>query len=771
MGATAEALPTRAQGIRSSAIRRPLALRSRGSGIMLDPDGSVRSFDSLQERRAVFGSERLWIYKVQAGVVVQAGRQEWAVRASPQSAQLVGKVFETVDVAQSVEFFQGISSGYLRRVRLRNSGTAPMVLRLIDVLDPTAAQFGSPSGRWGSLGVNAFNRGSHVAMDEISDPPSARVVGTLPPPKRFFMTTDKARVQELAAGGDLPDQTAGMSGQVVIMSQHELELSPSETKEMTFASIYNSVRLEDALADFSRLQSGERPTRRLGPSFACSSQTLTDALGWAVAAVEAAKFAGDPLDRLESFRALSLTDPEGAKSILLGAKATLHRDGSIPHSQDPGQVGLLETGVFLQGASAYLLLARDKKLTRSLYPLLKRVAAALLASSKDDSIRNDPRVPQGWRRLIGRGYPTGEIPEVSLAAAAGLLGVAQVARQISKSDDAGRFRERSEMIAERVRKRLLDERGFLSLCLDSTGRLRNDETIDMAVAAYRHPFLKSAEQAAAHRLLEKDFETPYGARTVPQSNSLYFNSSYGSGQLGGFWTRAALAHAILCYRVGLAGMGSLALEKVAKLVTEDSVKLGSAPGEFPRWVDVDARESHGDDTDPVAAARLLEGMVDGELGLQLQGGEVSFTPALTSGLKWVLAADIWVGEALTLFLGRGSGKGYVFLAGSHASVREGSRYLKAERLETAPRGVHAISFYGPGQTICTGNASTLPVRGPLSFTPRAAELSKRLSTPLEEYDPTKGSWQKIASLRVFPTMTFDVSLNPGEWKAFRVSTA
>jgi hypothetical protein len=771
MGATVEALPGRTPGLRASAVRRPLTLLMRDYRILLDPDGSLRSFDSLTERRAVFGFERLSIYKVQAGVVVQGQRPDWAMRVTPHQAQLAGRVFDAVEVTESVEFFQGASSGYLRRVKLKNAGTARVSLRLIDVLDPTASQLSEVSMRWGALGVNAFNRGSHVAMDEISDLPSARVVGSLPSPKRLFMTTDRARVRDLISAGELGDSTAGMSGQVIVLTLHELDLAPSETKDVTFVSIYNPARLEEALSDFGRIQGDWKAPRRQGPLIATSSPLLTESAAWAVAVLESARYESDGLDRFESLKALTFVDREGALSVIEDARRFLRRDGSMPHSSDPTEPGALESAVLLQAVSAHLLLARDKKLTRSLYPLVKKLASFLMASSKEYSLRTNPALPQGWRRSLGRGYPAGEIPEVSLAAAGGLAGAAQVARQVAKTDDAGRFRERAEMLAEMVRKRLIDERGYLSLCLDPSGRLRGDETADMVVAAYRHGFLVSAEQAAVHRLLEKDFETPYGPRTVPNSNRLYFNTSYGQGQLGGFWTRAALAHTLLCYRVGLAGIGSLSLEKIAKLVVEDSVRLGGYPGEFPYWVDVEGREAHGEDSDPAATARLVEGLLEGELGLEFAAGTVSFSPPPSSGLKWVLASEVWAGEPVTAFVGREGGRAHVFASGSRLEVKHGVKFARAELLEMPVRGLHAVSLHGPGQVVCLGNSSTVPARASVSFAPHSPELSKRLSTPLEEYDRASGSWAKVSTLRVFPTMTFEASLGPGEWKAFRVSTA
>jgi hypothetical protein len=748
-----------------------LVLRARDYRLLLDPDGSLKSLDSLQEHRAVFGFERLSIYKVQAGIVVQGQKPDWAIRVSPRQAQLACRFFDAVDVLQSIEFFQGTSPGYLRRVKLKNVGTAQLTLRLIDVLDPTASQLSEVSTKWGALGVNAFNRESHVAMDEISDLQSARVVGSLPSPKRFFMTTERARVRDLIAAGELGDSIAGMSGQVIIMALHELDLAPAETREITFVSIYNPSKLEEALTDFGRLRGDWKAPRWDGPLIAASSPPLTEAAGWAIAALETARCGIDGLDLLESLKALLYVDKAGAAFALEGARRILRKDGSVPHSSDFMEPGALETAVLLQAVSAYLLMSRDKKLSRSLYSLVRKLATFLMASTKEYTLKTNPTLPQGWRRSLGRGFPTGEIPEVSLAAVGGLTGAAQVARQIARPDDAGKFRERAEMIAEMVRKRLVDERGFLAICLDPAGRLRGDETIDMAMAAYRHGFLASAEQAGAHRLLEKDFETPYGPRTVPNSNRLYFNPSYGQGQVGGFWTRAALAHALVCYRAGLAGIGSLSLEKVAKLAVDDSVRLGGSPGEFPYWVDVEGREIHGDDTDPVAAARLIEGLLEGELGLEFGTGTVSISPPASSSMKWLLASDVWAGEPITAFVGRAGGRANAFVSGSRIEVKQGGKFAKAELMDLSVRGLYAVSFYGPGQVICLGSSSPAPMRTSVSFAPRATELSRRLSTPLEEYDRTTGSWTKVSTLRVFPTMKLDVNLNPGEWKVFRISTA
>ncbi len=766
MAATAESVSVSA-GFRSSALKRPLTLHSGGCRLLVDADGAVRSLESLQERRALFGLEQVWVYKVQAGVVVPAQRPDWLMRLAPRTASLAGRMFE-VDFLQSLEFFPGPSSGFVRRVTLRNSGRSQVRLRVIRVSDVAAAHFETPS-RWGSLGVNAFNRESHVAMDEVSDPPAARVIGAYPSPSRYFMTTSKPRALDAVASGEVPEGTAGMSGQVLALSLHELDLPPGEVREVEFASIYTPGKLEEALAEFGRLHSAEDAARPRPAELSCSDPSVSEAASWALEALRGAPWADDLLDRYESLRSLHYFEPKLASALVSEARSLARRDGSLPHSLDRSRPGVLETAVFLQAASYAQLLGQDKRASRASYPFLRKLAAFLMAESKDATVATDPSLPQGWRRRLGRGYPTNELPEVSLAAAGALEGVSLVARGM-KPGDAAKFLERSKLISDHVRRRLLDERGFISLCRDSSGRLRSDETADMAVAAYRHAFMGSAEQAAAHRLTERDFDTPYGPRTVPTSNVMYFNGSYGDGQLGGVWTRAALAHALLCYRTGLAGVGGLAVAKAARMVVDDSLKLGAPPGFFPFWVDADAKEAHGEGPDPVAAARFLQCLVEGELGLPQGAEKGAIAPPPSSAFDWVLVAGFWAGGDSAAFVGRGGGKGHLFFGGGKLEPKGGLSFSGWESVESGAKSVRGVTFHTPGQVVCLGNVSSAPAKASVRVRPRAAELARRLSTPLEEFDAVRGSWTKIGTVRVSTEMGFEASLGPAGWKAYRVST-
>jgi hypothetical protein len=769
MVAAAEALSPGAQSFRSLALKRPVALTKRDSRLLVDCEAAVRSLDSLSERRVIFGRGQAYLYKVQAGVVVAAQRPDWRVLLTPASLRFSGRVFESIDVVQELEFSCPLSSGYLRKMKLHNAGAYHMNLRIICLSDPAAAHFRDRVDQWGSLGVNAFNRESHVAMDEVSEPHPARVIGCAPAPVKLYMTTDRGRAAELLQAGDLPEATAGMTGHVLVLSMHEFELAPSESKEILFASLYSPRKLEEVLSDFGRLQSASSASGQEESQFECSSAHVAEAYAWARASLEGVQFGGDLLDLIESLRGLAYADSSALEAATERTKRLVLRDGTIGHPADGTKAGVLEASLFLSAISRRVSIAGDKKRARQLYPLMRRMAKALSARSKDGALRLDPGVPHGWRRLLGSGYPSGELAEVSLAASTALSDLARVSAILGKGEDSAKFRETSELIAHHVAKALVDDRGFLCPNIDSSGRLVHDETVDMAVACYRGNARSSVASSSVHRLLEKDFETDYGPRTVPTSNRVCFHSSYGQGQLGGYWTRAALAFSCLSYSAGLGGMGSLSLEKVSGLVTGDWPQLGGSPGEFPYWVDVEGKEAHGVGSDPVAASRFIQAVVEGELGLSCSASPPAFSPPALSTIRWALARDVCAGEKVSIFVGRAAGKAFAFASCKQARVEGGLRFADCARVDASPMFTHGASFIGPGQVVCVGNASHVPVKAHLVFAARSPGLSRRLSTPLEQFEPASRGWSKVGSLRVSSTMSLDVPLGPEDWKVFRVS--
>jgi len=766
MDATLETHAIRPEWFPSSHLRAPVTLRAGPLRLSLDPDGSLRYLDSLRERRLLFGREQLHFYKIRSGVILQFRPSDWRVDVSPASVSFSGRIYESLEVTQTVKYLSTSSPAFARSIGLRNVGSTPVELRIIAVSDPTAAHFREANSGWGALGVNAFNRRSHVAMDEVAGKPAARVIGSKPSPKLIYMTSDSLRAQELIQAGELPESTAGMSGQVVAMQQHELELGSGESEELKLVSVYNPEKLEGALSDFEGAFSTAQDNRGTGASAAASSAAISSGFLWARSSLEGAEFEENDLDRLETLRGIVYLDPNVAREIIM--EQAVGKSGSVGHSLEKTKPGLLESSIFLQGASMIALLTGERRYIRSTYSRLRRVANFLMASSSDGSVPLDPALPQGWRRLVGSGYPTGEVPEVSVSVAGALSTFATLALALGRAEDSARFTSGAKMIVSRVKSRLVDGRGFLVLSLEN-GKVRADDSVDQAVACYRHPFDRTVSSAEVRRLLEKDFACKWGPRTVPTSNLVYSNASYGQGQLGGYWTRAALAFATAGYRSGLAGIGSLQLEEVGRLVSAEVAQLGGAPGEFPYWVDPQKNEAHGTGSDPVAASRFVEALVCGDAGFNLGPKGPEFHPAGGSRLKWLLLKDFWIGRRASVFIGRSERRIFTFVSLAEASIDQGWRYSAAEGAETHNRDFAAVTFYGPGQDICVGNMSRSSGRSRIVLRPREPELTKHLSVGLYELDPSAGSWNRLSTVRVLTSIGFEVDLGPGEWRAFRLA--
>lgn len=752
--------------LKTSSLSAPMFLRGADRSIRVASDGSVDYLLSLPERRRIFGRESVSFCKTQAGIKVVAPRPDWVISCTPRSIGLRARLFDAVDVSQTLAL-RSDCPGMTRVVRLRNGGRTPLRVSLLQLSDPTGANFHGDDAGWGSAAVNAFNRLNHVAMDEFANPPSARVVGCSPQPRSIYMTTDKGRAKEAMRTFDVPDSTTGMSGQVMLLTLVDLDVPPGAEKEVVFASVYNPTKLEDALADFKR----SLETKQDAPAeqaFACSDPTVNYAFEWAKSALRGYEFGQDRLELLEEAVGALYLDPKATRMVVESQRALMGRNGSLPHSLDWSVPGLLETAIFLSVSSRMYLVSRDKKSSKRAYPSLKRCAVYLASSGESASVS---KLPVGWRRLIGSGYPDGVVSEVLLAVSSALTSFSELAASLGKSEDAAAAKEKAELKLETVRKKLVNDEGFLALDLQPSGSANFMETVDQAVACYRDPFDRTVCSAVVHRLLAKDFETGYGPRTIPTSNRLLFNPSYGGGLLGGYWTRAAVAHALLSYSSGYPGIGSLELQKLARLVCHDVVTMGGSPGSFPTWLDPESRKVHGFESDPVAAARFVEALSSGELGLSVTSSTTEVNPPAGSTLGWLLFRRVWLGSDASVFVGRREGARTVFAAGEAVETKAGRVFTSFQSIDVGDPAIAAGTFCGPGQALVAGNSSGSLVRGTLKFKPMDPGLSKQISAEVRELDQKTLEWKRVGTARVVPLMSVDFALEPRSWKAFQISAS
>ncbi len=762
-----EASVADAREFAASQLKRSMLLSKGHNRLKVDADGSISNLHSLSTRRLVFGREDMMVFKVQAGVLVSQRARDFRVRLSPGRLELVSN--ENHQLSVSTRLLGGGSVGYIRSVRLTNKSDSQVRLRVVVLHDPTSMSFRRERDPPGEIGVNAFNRGDHVVMDDVGDTTGVRVIGFSPRPSAVYMTRDKQRAIELLNSGELPDSVAGMSGAILLLTQWEFDVPPGRRTDLRITALYHPSSLETVLSELGALSTQravDGDDVESGAVFRCSLPSLNFSYSWAKAALGSIEGEEDRLDRLSSGFGLRLARPDWFEKQFEAERILMGRNGLLPHSRFEG-AGVLETSLFIVNACGYIKTKCDRKLAKRWYPPLRKAGKGLEALAADGLIRTAAERPEGWRRRLGSGYPTGTLSEVNLLAAKALGELADVAYLVGKGADSGEFRESDVKLQRALNASLRDTgSGNLALNIDPQGRLHKELTADQMVSLSCNPFDHNLASSMVHRMLEPDFESGFGPRTVPTSNALYYSPSYGDGQLGGYWTRAALAHATLAYASGYPSIGAMQLEKVARLVYSDCEKLGGVPGEFPYWVDPEKKTIPSSGSDPVAASNFIQALLIGEAGLDL-AKTPRLNPPLASKVRWFLVRDMDIGGRGSLFAGRSARQ--VLGVSSYASLDwEGAKsFPNCEPLDVHPP-LEGLVFWDQSSLLaCLGNASGVDANASISIPLNGKPVSRALYADFEEYNQESSTWQKVERKRLFERLEFRTELKAASWRCFR----
>jgi hypothetical protein len=764
------AFQNQSKEIKLAQVKRDIFLSKDDDFVRISPDGSVNYLYSPSVKRILFGKEFVQLYKVQEGVKIRGRQNENSAKISRTSVLLDGKPFDRIELTQRIVLHQGSARGYSKTVEVANRSAEPTRLRIVTTHDPTSLQFRKASDPPGEIGVNAFNRGTHVVMDDVGGACGVRVIGASPQPDYIYMTKDRSRIGDLLRQGELPGETAGMSGAIAILFQKDLELSPFASTRITIASVYHASLLEKALSEFnSAVAAGSKNASGSAEytTFESSDTSIDFAFQWADYTLNSVR-GNDALDRLSAAFGTGTQAPSRLERVLEEAKSSQSKAGWLPHSGESGRPGVLETAIYVDSVCTYLELPYDTKKARHWYTSLRKAGDFLTKQKKDGLIQTDSLLPQGWRRRLGSGYPTGTIAEVNLAAARALWSLAAISQRLGKSEDAAKFRGNSEAIAGSVQSRLTDgETGALALNIDPRERLHVEPTIDQAVGLSYISLTKNVGSAVIHRLLDRDFETSYGPRVVPISNQNYFHATYGDGQLGGVWPRSVLAYALAAYKCGYSTIGSAQLGRLAKLVHVDNERLGCIPGEFPYWLDPDRGTVLSEGSDPVFASRLVEAIFVGELGLSWTGERPEFAIPSESKIQWLFLSTLLF-SSRALFVGRGDTGPFVATTLDNVKANNLHTFSTAERLETTNNQTSAFLFSSPGQLVCVGNKSPWSVICAVNLPLREEVLRKHLTAVVENLDQESGRWARSETVRVWESMTLKTELRPFGWKMLRL---
>ncbi len=316
----------------ASQLKRGVYLFRGDLKARVEPDGSSSWVHSATARKLLFGRETAEVFKIQSGVKIAVRPQDALVRATPTEVSHAPRGQDKIQAVHSVRLVTGDCAGSARSVRVTNRGDAVAKLRVLTLHDPTSLNFRRERDPPGEIGVNAFNRHDQVVMDDVGDTTGVRVVGFSPRPSIIYMTKDRSRAAELLALGELPESSLGMSGSVILLTQHDFDLPPGATAEVRSLAVYHPSSLEAALsAAAPRPAEPESDTSESrGVGFASSSASMNFSFEWAKAALFAIEGEGNLAERLWCGVALSLLRGDYFEKLAESIKQGMRKDGSSP---------------------------------------------------------------------------------------------------------------------------------------------------------------------------------------------------------------------------------------------------------------------------------------------------------------------------------------------------------------------------------------------------------------------------------------------------------
>ena len=95
----------------------------------------------------------------------------------------------------------------------------------------------------------------------------------------------------------------------------------------------------------------------------------------------------------------------------------------------------------------------------------------------DGLVHSSSDSPDGWRRRLGAGFPTGYTAEVNLLAVRALRDASTIAYLAGKGSDSAKFRELSVRLLNALNEKLRDsESGVLALNVDGRGVVHKEIT-------------------------------------------------------------------------------------------------------------------------------------------------------------------------------------------------------------------------------------------------------------------------------------------------------
>ncbi|HEY9084709.1 MAG TPA: amylo-alpha-1,6-glucosidase [Candidatus Tyrphobacter sp.] len=251
-----------------------------------------------------------------------------------------------------------------------------------------------------------------------------------------------------------------------------------------------------------------------------------------------------------------------------------------------------------------------------------------------------------WRNIIPYYTLDGAVTEINAEAVFALEAAAMLCAVVEDQEHWEKYGQEAQNLRAAMMNQLYNEdtRAFV-LNYDQDRNYQDNFTADEVFPVLFGVAAHEQRRAILDRLLEGDFVTPVGLRTISTADSWYF-PSYGYGLLGGVWPDLTMWFALALARHHLVDEAVHFLDATYEAMEGGSPR-NTVPGEFGEWFDGGSLSNRGMYLSPWTGAKYLWAVAETVGGLDgyRTSGRPHLVPLRPKGWEWVAAARVhWGGR-------------------------------------------------------------------------------------------------------------------------------
>ncbi|MDB5028574.1 MAG: hypothetical protein JWO66_2263, partial [Candidatus Eremiobacteraeota bacterium] len=294
----------------------------------------------------------------------------------------------------------------------------------------------------------------------------------------------------------------------------------------------------------------------------------------------------------------------------------------------------------------------DDAWLREVFPLVVKIADYMLTQRDKNGLifckagGVDMFGITSWRNIIPYYTLDGAVTEINAEAYFALEATARLAAVVEDGEAWERFSLEASALREAMLAKLFnsDTNAFV-LNYDKDDNYQDNFTADEVFPVLFEVAEPQVRKAILRRLMESDFTTPVGLRTISTADSWYF-PSHGFGLLGGVWPDLTLWFVVALARNGAHAEAVHRLEAIYETM-EAGASRNTVPGQFAEWFDGGSLTNRGMYLSPWTGAKYLWAVAETVCGLDgyRTSGRPHIAPLLPPDWTWTAAVRVhWGGR-------------------------------------------------------------------------------------------------------------------------------